>query len=433
MAKQILLPEQLFAEGTEAEQSGNYRTAIKKYLEFTAHTNAEPNVLLAVGKLYEKVKDDFKASECYQHVVALKAAAPAVAVRDAYLRLIALENRFLRHEVAVEYCDLALESAPDDMELLLAKLNALYELTLSSTASAATPERKAQFEQTAEFALRLEPENYLANCFFGRAKTLAGDHYDQALMAFDKARQIDAGRPFASYLEGLLHIRRRDHDLACVAFDKAAACATDLTIVAEARRYADQFRADAKNDSRRRRFWHTSLEEQLAVLSKYGIKLNSDFTLERVFAVRQNRVEYEEKEPFLRALLSLGYNDLAANVRTFNFKVAYEEIAMHCRDIAEGDFDLEEVQDYFYGDDDGKAAAWISFKLAGKKYKWKLKCSGSFFDLNVLYKLADLLRKTHSSKRFVVVSQPGSISVLCLTEAQTEALAAHTGLDLEYL
>jgi|GEM_PF-1051519 len=431
MAKQILLPEQLFAAGTEAEQAGNYRAAIKKYLEYTTRTNPDPKILLAVGKLYEKVKDDFRASECYKHVVALKTAEPSL-LREAYLHLIALENRSLRHELAVEFCDLALGPNPHDMEFLLAKLNALYELSLVS-GDAAPIERKTQFEKTAELALTLEPNNYLANCYLGRAKTVIGTHYDQALLAFAKAKEIDSSRPVASFFEGLLHIRRRDYDLACVAFDEAARCTNDLQIAVEAGKYAARFKSEAKNDSRRRRFWHTSVEEQLAILNKYGIKLNSEFTLEKLFAVRKNRDAYEEKEPFLQAVMSLGQNNLAANLRTFNFKTSYSAIVQYLREIAEGDFELADVDDYFYGGDDERAAAYVEFKFAGKKYKWKFKCDSSSFDLNMLSKMADLLRKTHSGKRFVVVSQPGSVVVLCLTEEQTEALAIQTGLELEYL
>jgi hypothetical protein len=188
-----------------------------------------------------------------------------------------------------------------------------------------------------------------------------------------------------------------------------------------------------------------SFEEQLRVLAECGMALPPSVRPESLF-VSFPREAYE-KDPFRLLLCLLGSEAedesqgpvgslLCDRVWHFDTECIedrgdYAAIARRLAVLARGDLPIENVEDHV--DVEG-GDAWVAFTLDGRRFEWKAEVRDDWVDPKMLSKFAQLLESRNTGRRFTCVDLQGQDCLIgCSTDSERKALAAATGLKVEWL
>jgi len=110
---------------------------------------------------------------------------------------------------------------------------------------------------------------------------------------------------------------------------------------------------------------------------------------------------------------------------------SYVAIAQRMSVLASGALPLEDVQDRVGPEN---AAAWLSFRLDGRDYRWNAEVDGDWVDGSILTRLAELLPTRSSDKQFTYLSLAGQDCLIgCATKEQFNRLRGKTGLGFQWL
>lgn len=102
---------------------------------------------------------------------------------------------------------------------------------------------------------------------------------------------------------------------------------------------------------------------------------------------------------------------------------SYVAIARRLQLLAKGDLPLVEIADHFTDD-----AIWLTFRLAGKDYRWQAQVDEDWLDGQVLSAFGKLLVKQGSSRRFTYSNTGGQDCLIgCATPAELSDLNALGG------
>jgi len=178
-----------------------------------------------------------------------------------------------------------------------------------------------------------------------------------------------------------------------------------------------------------------SLEEQLEVLEGCGIRLCPGVKVEHLLA-ESSRESYFH-QPFVHLLIVMGsapedasFDRFSNNIWHFDSECiydsqSYELIAERFRDLAEGDLPITDINSHVDFDEE---AAWLSFRMDGKAFKWAAEVDSDWVDTTVLSSFAQLLEKRATGKIYTHYDLGGQDCLIaCSTPTQlgrlmTEAL-----------
>jgi len=92
---------------------------------------------------------------------------------------------------------------------------------------------------------------------------------------------------------------------------------------------------------------------------------------------------------------------------------------------------IEAVSDEF---DWRRGAAWLSFTLRGREFRWPAKIEERWIDPNILSRFVVLLAEQDTDLRYTGLDLGGQDCLIgCSTDAQFSALRKLTGLEFERL
>jgi tetratricopeptide (TPR) repeat protein len=425
-------PELFLSEAAAAVNAGRYKTATRHYFNYLRIADASPTELLSMGQIFERADDRFGAIDRYNE--ALKKDPRLL---EACLRIARISNDLNEHKQALVYTGRALKIDNSCEQALIQQAFALHELIRTGK-----DHLVFELRETAIALLRAHPNSYEGLCYRGRARTLKGK-FNKALKDLEAARRVGRGEPLAEFFLALLHIETKDYDRAY----PLLVSAHNTFQKRGQRSYTDdiaslyyRYKEIANTEIRRHKYERTTIEEQLKVFSECGVKLKRGCSANHESITFRGRKYFEVKQPFHNLLMTVAFSELAQNAAGFNNECIehagdYARFARMFRDIAQGDFPLEDIQDHVYGDDNG-GQAWLSFKLYGKAHKIKAKYRDDWLDFNVLEKMGALLIKSGSTSRFVILyglESSGDATVLCVSVEQLAALKAATDLPFQIL
>ena len=179
-----------------------------------------------------------------------------------------------------------------------------------------------------------------------------------------------------------------------------------------------------------------SLEQQLRDLGAPGVRVLPEATPEALLK-DWSRAQFDEA-PYMLAVIALGGDlpPLSENLWHFDTECiedhgAYVTIAERFRDLARGDLPLVEIEDYV---DVEEGEARLSFKMDGAQHQWNCGVEDDWVDATVLSRLAELLSKRATEKRFTYLDTGGQDCVIgCFTDDELTRLRKVTGLDWRWL
>jgi hypothetical protein len=195
----------------------------------------------------------------------------------------------------------------------------------------------------------------------------------------------------------------------------------------------------------RKRSGSVSLEDQLRVLDKGGIALESCVRPESLM-LSYSREQFE-KDPYRLLLCVLGReaedesqsgeSGYPSN-QVWHFDTeciedhgAYKEIASRMVTLAQGALPLQQIEDFV---DVENRIAWFSFLMDGTAQKWSATIDNDWVDPTILSRLAQLLESRRTGRRFTYIDLQGQDCLIgCATQEQRGWLAKNTGLKVEWL
>jgi hypothetical protein len=183
------------------------------------------------------------------------------------------------------------------------------------------------------------------------------------------------------------------------------------------------------------------LEKQLDTLSRCGITLRHNVTIEHLLA-SFDRKSYEE-EPYVLLLTVMGgelevepFEYASDNIWHFDTECIedhndYVKIAQRLNDLAGDALPLTDIEDYV---DIEEGEAWLSFILDNKKIRWAAKVEDDWVDPAILSRFAELLFERKAGKRFTYLDLGGQdLLIGCSAPEQIEKLKADTSLNFQWL
>ena len=186
-----------------------------------------------------------------------------------------------------------------------------------------------------------------------------------------------------------------------------------------------------------------TLYAQLDALTVCGIA-PSDGVGPAELLARHGEREYETS-PFKLLLSELGaespeppYLALSDNVWHMRAECIagrgdYVKVAQRMASLAriEDVLPIEAVSDEF---DWRRGAAWLSFTLRGREFRWPAKIEERWIDPNILSRFVVLLEEQDTDLRYTGLDLGGQDCLIgCSTEEQFSALRKLTGLEFEWL
>ncbi len=186
-----------------------------------------------------------------------------------------------------------------------------------------------------------------------------------------------------------------------------------------------------------------TLEDRVALLDSCGIRMAPGRTIDELL-ISFTREEYESQS--LGLLLFM----LGSDVETGEFNLPfstdvwtcdlecivepgdYARIAVRMRDIAHGDFPIENIRDDV---DWEEQTAWLEFELDGKLVRLTPEFDDDWADPALFSELAKLLHQRRTGRRFIVHGLDGGQSILIgtATEDQMRQLRKRTRESFEWL
>ncbi|MCB9535215.1 MAG: hypothetical protein H6704_03045 [Myxococcales bacterium] len=188
-----------------------------------------------------------------------------------------------------------------------------------------------------------------------------------------------------------------------------------------------------------------SFEQQLATLASCGIRLAPGVPPEALLASFDR--EAMEDDPYVLLLTCMGAEEetvsaggatayMSNDIWHFDTECIedhgdYSAIARRMSELAQGDLPLDGIADYV---DIDAGQAHLSFELAGQRYRWDAKVEDDWVDPAILSKLASLLTRVGSSRRFTYIDLGGQGCLIgCATGEERKRLARETGLVVKWL
>jgi len=186
-------------------------------------------------------------------------------------------------------------------------------------------------------------------------------------------------------------------------------------------------------------------DEQLRVLADCGITVSASTKPEYLAGLSSGK-DFED-EPYSLLLCVMGDEAedqsqselsgyLSDNIWHFDTECiedhgAYAAIADRMVALAQGDFPLQDIEDYV---DVEEGDAWLSFTLDGRPYKWHARVDDDWVDPAIVSRLAGLLAGRNVGKRFTDIDLGGQDCLIgCATPEQRACLESRTGLKVEWL
>jgi hypothetical protein len=180
-----------------------------------------------------------------------------------------------------------------------------------------------------------------------------------------------------------------------------------------------------------------SLQQQLNVLHKAGIRLNPGVSIDALLS--ELTLQDYEADPYVALMCIMGEDErLSSDVWHFDSECiegdgSYMAIAHRLRDLSDGLLPLAEIADSVPDNGLITRKAMLAFWLNGHYYHWKLEIEGNWVDATLFRRFARLLADQNTSKRFIYygLGQDGLIAFA--SPEQLETLNCETGLDFTWL
>lgn len=182
-----------------------------------------------------------------------------------------------------------------------------------------------------------------------------------------------------------------------------------------------------------------SLEDMLTALSRHGVRLAPERTLEDLTSEWSRREI--EAQGFEMALVALGGDlidpesfDVVAPLsndvwhfdpESIRVPGDYASIARRVQLLAAGVLDLEPVTDHV---DIKEGSAWVEWMEAGHLVRRELLVDGFSVDFAIFAFLNDALESRGSTRRLFVANLEQDVLIVCCDEPRRAALSKLTGL-----
>jgi len=149
-----------------------------------------------------------------------------------------------------------------------------------------------------------------------------------------------------------------------------------------------------------------TVEQQLAVLSDVGIKVNDGVTIDDLTAFEER--DELESEPYSGLVEVLGYdierepftpkcNQLwMCDYERIEDHGAYKDVIERLELMTNRALGLTDIKDYV---DVEEGKAWVEFTFRGKTIRWDAKVDDDWLDPMIIVKYDDLLRESRSQVR----------------------------------
>lgn len=179
-----------------------------------------------------------------------------------------------------------------------------------------------------------------------------------------------------------------------------------------------------------------SLEQQLADLAACGVRLTPSATPAALLS-EWPAADFEEP-PYLLAAIALGNEDQRFSENLWHFDTEciedhgdYRRIAERFRDLAVGEFPIEEIEDFV---DLEEEKAWLTFKLDGETQRFDPRIEDDWVDPEVLSWFVALLADRNTGRRFTYLDTGGQDCLIGYFSAEElERLKEKTKLNWEWL
>ncbi len=426
-------PAVLLSEAEAAAQSGKLKTAAKRFEEYQSLVPPDFDLAMKVARIWLQADDAYKAVDAFAAAQELAPNDPQPAIEIARLN----NRRFLDHKEAVKVLKEVLKRHPAHAEAL----EELGYARIEQVGCDPTPERFEKLADVGEKLIAAHPDNAFGYCF--RARGLMGvekPKLDKAASDLNKALALSPGLPQALHFYGLLFIEKGQFDSARQSLAEAAKEYSSRELNEHAddcHRLIDHYKKEAKRAERLTRFRGTATEEQIKVLLECGVQLKKNVSTETVWSeLKKHRDTYEEHEPFLSLLLDICGSEYLLNGLIFDTECIeghgdYVRVFQRLAAITGGALTFKQLEDYIELNDgpDSGGKVWVSFEVAGKKYKWKPKVDDDWFDSNMLIKLSDLLWQVAQLRFCYIPTNSQDMCVLCLPPDKAEQLFTSTLID----
>lgn len=411
-------------------QAGDYKMAIKILSAALKKDDQNPSLHYHRGVAQARLGKFFEAIESFD-----RALANGMHGTELMFQRGVCYSRLFRYEDAIEDFTATLQAQADHLDALFERGLAYKEVSFGQAITDFNDFIAAQ-------PRRAEAYSHRGWCYGKR------ELFHEAMAEFARAIEIDPASPLAYEYRGALLHQHKEFARAFDDFSMAASLHDEQGNSTEARQLKFllyQLESAAKRQQQKERFAGTALEVQVQTLANCGIRLLPGVYLEDILSVAP-RISYES-EPYTRLIGTYSQRDaegrphFSGNIWHLDRECIYgggdyKEIAESLRDLAEGDFPITDIEDSVHMEDQGDqgGSASLSFKLAGKEYKWKTRVNSDWIDEKILSKCAQLLEKGKSGKRFTYLDTGGQDCFIgCATEQQLNDLRERTGLDWQWL